>query len=880
MIMSHFRRIPITVLLLTISLAVAARQWTSTNYLVADGLPANNTLALTIDGRGFLWIGTENGLARFDGNHFQTFSTVHGLPDNEIRSLSTDGSGNVVVWTYQHDAVVFDPPGNRFLAAPGAFRKEPDPVISSGTARYSCDSFRLYKAQGNRAYSRSLPFGPAHLTSSGRQPVLVSDNGLSAALIDTASLQPIFLPLGGALARNVLEDGQGNIWISTGGQGLLKLSVLPAISYNSLLPANMAPAVVCAANGLVICGDDKGRIAVFRQGCLENMLNISRWSRAISRIRAILPLPDGYFVAVEGDASLKLDRSFQIVSVYNRPYLNHAERCAALWNDSVILAGGNEHAVRLNLHSCVASDTVSLRSTVIAADRKGRVWMGTANGLYRRDDTGLVRFHERILQLAARIGDMCATADGLIWLGLPGKQLVALRDDSVIDSIALDRGLPGTRITSLCAGKPGELWIGSDKGLSRLRYALNGRTLKRSITAFGPMDGISGQVADLGWQSDTVYVAGSGGLFAFPDNAEPLVTEIPVFITGISINDRDTVIRADWSVAHDLNDWTIRFAGIDPAASEPVFQYRINGDSWQNADGSTLSLRQLAPGFYNIRIRALRRDGRPSAGGTELRIRIATPFWSQLWFWALLFIVFVATAVLILQVLFRSRRARQLKRLQSEHALATSQQQTFSALMNPHFIFNALNSIQHFVLAQDKRLASRYLSGFGRLIRMNFESAQQSFINLGEELERLRLYLELEQMRFGEKLQWEIVVVDDPDMDELQIPAMILQPFLENALMHGIGPSKTPGTLRLTIERLDRQLRITIRDNGIGIGNSKRLRLGNGHQSRGMELIRRRLQLLQQIHGERIGLRIHDADPTHQEQPGTEVELLIPILPV
>jgi len=499
--------------------------------------------------------------------------------------------------------------------------------------------------------------------------------------------------------------------------------------------------------------------------------------------------------------------------------------------------------------------------------------------LYRQADTGLFRFATRIPGLDGRVTDLWQTPEGLLWVGLSTAKLLVIDGDRLIESIPLNRALPGTGISSLCSGRPGELWIGTDKGLSRIRYSYSSGNLTRSTTSFGTMDGLPGRINDLAWQSDTVYIAGSSGFFALPDHVAPAVPDIPVFITGISINDRDTLLQESWSVGHRLNDWTIHFAGIDPAGSDPVFQYRINSDPWQDAEGGSLRLKELAPGSYKIRIRALRRDGQASPGNAGIQIRIAAPFWQAVWFWIPAFIVLLGIAVLSLQLIFRNRRARQLKRLQAEHALATSQQQTFSALMNPHFIFNALNSIQHYVLAQDKRLANRYLSGFGRLIRLNFESAQQSFIPLDEELARLRLYLELEQMRFGEKLSWEIVVEDGLHPEEIRIPAMILQPFLENALMHGIAPAKIRGRLILQISKSSDRILITIRDNGIGLANSRRLREGNGHRSRGMDLIRRRLELLQQLYGGRIEMQFKDADPEDIQHPGTVVELLIPELP-
>jgi LytS/YehU family sensor histidine kinase len=207
---------------------------------------------------------------------------------------------------------------------------------------------------------------------------------------------------------------------------------------------------------------------------------------------------------------------------------------------------------------------------------------------------------------------------------------------------------------------------------------------------------------------------------------------------------------------------------------------------------------------------------------------------------------------------------------------ASLKQQAFTALLNPHFIFNALNSVQHFINQQDRQNANRYLSDFASLIRKNFDASQQTFLPLDAELENLRLYLQLEKMRFGDKINYSITSAEDLDTDNWMLPTMILQPFLENAILHGLMHGAQDGELHIHFKQNQRrELIITIADNGIGIAKSRQLKTGKAHASKGMQLIKERLQLLGKLTGHTITLIIEDQYPG-AENPGTIVTICYP----
>ena len=213
--------------------------------------------------------------------------------------------------------------------------------------------------------------------------------------------------------------------------------------------------------------------------------------------------------------------------------------------------------------------------------------------------------------------------------------------------------------------------------------------------------------------------------------------------------------------------------------------------------------------------------------------------------------------------------------------LATSQLTTLRAQMNPHFIFNALNSIQQYVLQGNVIEANKYLSKFSKLQREILLSSNQNFISMEKEIEILNSYLHLEQLRFGESFTYTINMTDEIDPAEIKIPPMMLQPFVENAIWHGLMPKQGDKNLNIYFDLYtDDILLATIRDNGIGRDASAKLKQNNGgsnngHESKGMSMVDQRLQLLRQKYDRPFDVSISDISDAIGMVQGTLVTLKI-----
>jgi len=263
------------------------------------------------------------------------------------------------------------------------------------------------------------------------------------------------------------------------------------------------------------------------------------------------------------------------------------------------------------------------------------------------------------------------------------------------------------------------------------------------------------------------------------------------------------------------------------------------------------------------------------------KIDIKPPFWRTWWF------ILISALVLIYgsYSIFQYRRKNLITQLEKEKfelksKMLSLEQQSLNSSMNRHFIFNALNSIQYYINRQDRLAANKYLSSFAKLIRKNLDSSQVNFTTLADELERLELYLEIENMRFKDKFEYTISVSDDIDEEATQIPSMLLQPYLENSIWHGILPQEKKGLIILDITKNPLgQMEIRIKDNGIGIHTSQAQKNGKAsHISKGMNITTGRIQLLQNLTHQKVILiepfELKDEDGNIQ---GTQVTLKLPL---
>lgn len=243
-----------------------------------------------------------------------------------------------------------------------------------------------------------------------------------------------------------------------------------------------------------------------------------------------------------------------------------------------------------------------------------------------------------------------------------------------------------------------------------------------------------------------------------------------------------------------------------------------------------------------------------------------------MFFWIITSIIALLLFAIIIGIVtfFMLQKKRERKEVEIQSNIATLEQMALQAMMNPHFVFNVINSVQHFINQADSLSANQILTGFARLVRKHLEICMKSSISVQEEIIYLNLYLSLEKTRFIDKMNYTITIDPNIDTEDIIIPSLLIQPFIENAIWHGIMPLENGGNILLDLKLHNDQLVITIKDNGVGILNSLKNKAA-GHISHGMKLIRDRVNLLNKLNKRHIFI-----DQKQMGDSGTEILITIP----
>jgi len=321
------------------------------------------------------------------------------------------------------------------------------------------------------------------------------------------------------------------------------------------------------------------------------------------------------------------------------------------------------------------------------------------------------------------------------------------------------------------------------------------------------------------------------------------------------------------------NAVTFRYQTIDLNNHDLIsFQYKLipsQGD-YNSTKSEELIFTDLDPGTYRFQVRTVDEIGNVGKRH-EVRFKIKTPWFKTYWFYGLLAVVCVVGLLLGIgyYVKRQNKKAAQAQRL-AELELSALQSQ-----MNPHFIFNALNSIQNLIGAKDTERADIYVARFAFLMRRFLEASKRKFISLADELEITRAYLDLEKLRFADRLDFAIEINVGEDVLEREIPATLIQPFAENAIIHGIFHKKGKGHITINVEDSDEDVIVTIIDNGIGMSAAAKINASRqlGHISRGTELINEKLKVVERMND--YSIQIATTDLATGTKSGTMVEIVI-----
>lgn len=476
------------------------------------------------------------------------------------------------------------------------------------------------------------------------------------------------------------------------------------------------------------------------------------------------------------------------------------------------------------------------------------------------------------------------TSNGMLWASSFKNGLYGIKKDSVVINITEDSGLLSNK-TNIIKGDGIYLWIATENGLQLLNTETN--TLKNLTKRDGlPSYFITG----IEVFNDQVFIGSNKGVSSINKEYVFKKRKAPeVYFTSVIINEKEATIGKNYELDYDKNSLKFNFNANGFQSNENItYQHRLIGsnDNWLTLGKRENSVKynSLPAGNYTFEVKAIDNAIPNKSIVKQIKFSIKTPFWKSWWFITIIVISMLLIVWMYYTQKIKKLRLKQKTNLERERVnrqLIASQLENLRSQMNPHFIFNALNSIQEYIVLNEKELASSYLVKFSRLIRMYLEHSQKQEVTLKEELEALSLYLTLEQNRFEDVLEYKIKISSEVPVNSIKVPSLFIQPYVENALKHGLLHKKENRLLivALSLDNEQNHLICRITDNGIGrkasklINNEKRKQ----HTSFATAANEKRIDLINTNRKHKIVVNIKDLFSESNKPIGTQVEIIIPI---
>jgi len=489
-------------------------------------------------------------------------------------------------------------------------------------------------------------------------------------------------------------------------------------------------------------------------------------------------------------------------------------------------------------------------------DYKDDFLLGCRDGLYLLKDNNKIKLDSIHSFFNYRVNSIERHSDHY-YLGTLGGGLGIWDGEGDPEIIDADEGLISNNIERVVVDSSGTVVVCTKAGISVLKGEGSS-----SITNYSIKHGLpSNEVNDASIINDTILVATSNGLAYIADENIATEPKVPV-IESFLVNNIPWQTDTDVSLSYDENSISISYKALDFSQDGDIdYSYSLNGEEWQYTTRTEVDFASLQPRDYEFSVRAANRDGVWS----EPRIvsfTISPPWWKRIWF----YILSILTMLLIVLALYRNRVNFINEKNKIQQEINQLERSALQAQMNPHFIFNSLNSIQSYIMSNDKEEAMTYLARFARLIRQNLRVSSESQVALDIEISMLENYLELEKMRFHNSFDYKINLDENITAQEMTIPPLIIQPYVENAILHGMKQKKGDGLIELSFTQSYDLLHIQIKDNGGGIESSDN---DPSSGSLGMSITQRRLAHLSKLSGNKYSLN------TSSDKHGTIISIAI-----
>ncbi|MDW3191403.1 MAG: two-component regulator propeller domain-containing protein [Cytophagales bacterium] len=718
---------------------------------------------------------------------------------------------------------------------------------------------------------------------------------LELSATDWSALSPVYLP--SSMVSHTLIDQEGSLWVTTLGEGIY-LSPSPKLKVLSKadgLPVDQVTSLMKGKGHSLLIGMKNGYYAQMKQGQTKIARFEDHGNQQVTTLRWLSP----------DRLAIPNKSNVLIIEDEQDSYLNMFANDIYCTGDEIFLAGKmltrfdietfngllsrhpkKQEGLYTETHKAVVKGVVLELTTNKIAPGPGKdLYFGTIKGLYKMIDDQIQQVRDDHLLRNTQINDVFYdNKTDLLFVASNHYGLILLKTDEVVAVIGEENGLSSNNCQSLYMDEDGNLWIGTTESIDLLR--LN-TPQDYDLVNLGHQLGMNATIiTDIEKIDSTLYMATEQGLITYDLNEQTSILTAPdIRLISIEVNAQPTPVDPEKILTLNYQDNSISFHFLGLSSKNLgnlSYHYQLEGseDSWSITKDRQVTYAALKPGQYGLKLRTVTPNNQV---GSALHIPfiIRPPFWNTLWFKfsALLFLILLGSGIWWYRInqlkqqydMERQLVTAEVEKLELEKSYLIAEQKSGLMQMNPHFLFNSLNAIKGYYAQNQFQEANRFISKFARLLRRILE-CNTALIPLRREIEIINLYLELMRKRYDDIFQFSILLPqDDPQLEDLQIPPMVIQPLVENAVIHGIAP-KGQGKLEIKFCTETGSLICTIQDDGVGFDQG----IKSTHQSVGLDNIKERLDLMARQYEEPCEIQII-SNQTKAGEQGTCVRLRLPL---
>jgi hypothetical protein len=686
--------------------------------------------------------------------------------------------------------------------------------------------------------------------------------------LQTGRLLRSFLP--DYWVNTTFPDAEGSIWVGTAGSGLFYFPAVSGVSVHQTLagaPLQMTN-FYAAAPGLA-AGTSNGLF-----------WSIDSSTHGLNSVIDTGRLPRNFFDPPLGNITRPIARE-QVRLPPLRWLLPHVSSPKSIWSsgDTLIITTPSFAIEAIRGNDRIR--TIWTERATSALKWNNKYYIGTLKGLYSFPEGGSLSSNaaDAPMLLAGNIGAMAFTTNPqMLWVATSDKGVYCLgNDNKILRNFNTSGGL-SDNICKCLFTDGRRVFVGTGKGLNIIDPQSG-----FSIDGYNTLDGlVSDDVSCVYASGNDVYVGTSEG-YSYMNlaGAKPPKSFCRFAMTEITVSGRPLAMdTSTLTLSPEDNNISFRFSGISfRSMGRMKYTYRLSGleERWQHTTLQYLSYPSLPAGSYVLEIYATNRYG-VNSPMSSFPFTVRERWWRHWWVQALGVILLLGLVTFALWLRQERVRRREGEKAALRAQIADLEQMALRAQMNPHFIFNSMNSFYQYVIHKDLTGASKFMSDFSTLLRLMFEITAQKEITLDRELLFLRTYLEIEQTKLRDRFDYIIEVAEDlPPEEEILIPTFIIQPFVENSIRHGIaGLQMRRGHINISFSKSADELVVRVADNGVGRQESRAQKEAklSIHQSRGMSLTGERISLYNKTKATNVRFEVEDRSPH-----GTLVIIHFPLHP-